>query len=625
MYRGSRSNGKASRSQMECLANDAKAMEEIRDLLASRRKFPLEDEVGGKRNLRSYLEGQPLPDTDGTEASTAALEAIVLSVGRPSLLIREGRFEEPHLQIWKERLAGTRPNVEKMIPSVGRVELLQHPDFKWVGTGWVVDEGVVVTNRHVAETFAARNGNGLAFRSSFLGQISARVDFLEEYQEPEEFEVNIQEILFLAERGRADIALLRLKGGNGLPDPIPLSERDPEDRLAIGVIGYPASDGRRNPGPAMGRIFRDIYDVKRFAPGFVTLSDSSQVIEHDCTTLGGNSGSPLIDLASGEAVGLHFSGRFGSANFAVKAGVVRDRLARHGVVSCAGAGTGEEERRRPEDYADRQGYDEDFLGNEPEVTVPLPRLSNGLRRNAVRVGRQRGMSGYALDYTHFSVVMNGSRKLAYYTAVNIDGSEEILLRRRNTTWKIDPRIPRDVQAGNELYRGNRLDRGHLVRRLDPVWGSDSVARRADDDTFHYSNAAPQHERLNQRSWLALEEYLLRNAHARDLKISVFTGSVFSEDDPRYRRDFRLPQEYWKVVAMVTPQGNLNATAYLLSQKRLLDEIEFAFGAFRTYQVAVGEIEEITGIDFGGLKASDPLESVESTGAREIRGPEDLLF
>src|SRR5262249_3559703 len=47
---------------------------------------------------------------------------------------------------------------------------------------------------------------------------------------------------------------------------------------------------------------------------------------HNCTTLGGNSGSVVVDLKSGEALGLHFSGGFLRTNFAVRADRVKERL-----------------------------------------------------------------------------------------------------------------------------------------------------------------------------------------------------------------------------------------------------------------------------------------------------------
>jgi endonuclease G len=38
----------------------------------------------------------------------------------------------------------------------------------------------------------------------------------------------------------------------------------------------------------------------------------------------------------------------------------------------------------------------------------------------------------------------------------------------------------------------------------------------------------------------------------------------------------------------------------------MDDLEFAFGPFRTYQVPLRQIEALTGLDFGELKAYDPM-------------------
>ena len=45
---------------------------------------------------------------------------------------------------------------------------------------------------------------------------------------------------------------------------------------------------------------------------------------HDATTLGGNSGSVMVDLASGEAIGLQFGGIEGERDSAVQAARVRE-------------------------------------------------------------------------------------------------------------------------------------------------------------------------------------------------------------------------------------------------------------------------------------------------------------
>src|SRR6185503_16144936 len=105
----------------------------------------------------------------------------------------------------------------------------------------------------------------------------------------------------------------------------PLSASPAQAEQQVAVIGYPARDRRVPDDELMQSIFGNVYNKKRLAPGQVTEA-RSDVLLHDCSTLGGNSGSVLVDLATGEAVGLHFAGRFLETNYAVPAPVVASRL-----------------------------------------------------------------------------------------------------------------------------------------------------------------------------------------------------------------------------------------------------------------------------------------------------------
>jgi hypothetical protein len=67
----------------------------------------------------------------------------------------------------------------------------------------------------------------------------------------------------------------------------------------------------------MDRIFEGIYDVKRLAPGYLTSEDQNGSFSHDCTTLGGNSGSCVIDVETGSVIGLHWGGDYLEPNHAV--------------------------------------------------------------------------------------------------------------------------------------------------------------------------------------------------------------------------------------------------------------------------------------------------------------------
>lgn len=267
-------------------------------------------------------------------------------------------------------------------------------------------------------------------------------------------------------------------------------------------------------------------------------------------------------------------------------------------------------------YKTISGYDPDFLGN--YHNVPLPQLKQELQNDIALLKDGSNI----LHYTHFSILVSKSRRLAYFTAVNIDGKLLIELKREKDRWYFDPRLDRQYQMGPEFYVKNDLDRGHLVRRSDPVWGE--LAQKANEDTFHFTNCSPQHKNFNQKTWLSLEDYILRNADNYDLKITVFTGPVFRPDDLIYRGT-QIPAEFWKVVVFLKSDYSLSATAYLQTQKNLIEDMEFAYGPYRTYQTQISKIEQLTGLHFGKLSGLDPLSKLEGQFAIVINQPESIRY
>ncbi len=268
---------------------------------------------------------EPLVDAAGlaTTPGTRVVETIVSRNARPVMIIRDNRataeFVGPDSQVWANRVTGAQGILDLVIPSIGRVEVSNNPDYLWVGTGWLVAEDVLVTNRHVAREFAKQGPEGFVFRSGLNGgpQIP-RVDFLEEYGSSQSLEFTVDSVLWIAKPSEPDVAFLRVRKstfGPPLPPPILLAEDKIEEEI-VATIGYPAKDARVPDQDLVRRIFGDVYEKKRLAPGQVKLVHEED-LEHDCSTLGGNSGSPVVSLGSGKAVGLHFSGVFLEANFAV--------------------------------------------------------------------------------------------------------------------------------------------------------------------------------------------------------------------------------------------------------------------------------------------------------------------
>jgi endonuclease G, mitochondrial len=248
------------------------------------------------------------------------------------------------------------------------------------------------------------------------------------------------------------------------------------------------------------------------------------------------------------------------------------------------------------------GFDKDFLS----VLINLPELSTSNKENAFSINGSE-----VIDYTHFSLALNKVRRFAFWVAWNIDGGNIRRLSRKGIPFIIDPRVPQEFQVGDELYEGNRLDRGHVARRADLLWGAPADAEKANKDSFFFTNITPQMDDFNQGRigglWGRLEDAVFEDTDVEDLKVSLFGGPVFRDDDRNFM-NVKLPREFWKVI-MFVEDGKLKAKGFLLAQN--LDQLKaFELDAFKVYQVALTEIEERCGLTF-----PDALKGVDSVGKR----------
>jgi endonuclease G len=567
------------------------------------------------------------------------LESIVMRRQRPVLAIRDNVaklifIDEADSEIWGERLKKARPLLDRAIPAVGRIDLTG-ARLDWVGTGWLVAENIIVTNRHVANEFAARS-EGFAFKMGLNGQISADVDFLQEIDNSKRLVFKLLKPLHIEEPPGPDVAFFEIEivsGNAKLAEPIDLATMIVNTEN-VATIGYPAYDSRIPEPDLMERIYGKIYNKKRLAPGGVTQIESTRLC-HNCTTLGGNSGSVVFDLTNGQAVGLHFSGSFLATNYAVRADVVKKllddihsgrRRRQPGGVSLTFPADGgetdliDETESVASDYRDRGGYDPEFLGS--RFVVDLPTVTR--HADDVLDFEFDGETQTELRYEHFSVVMSRSRRMCFLSGCNIDGN--LPKKSPRARWKGDPRIPKSQQIMKECYGAPpKFSRGHMTRREDPGWGTRAVAKRGNEDTMHVTNVAPQMQAFNAPIWLALEDYALQHAREDEMKISVFTGPYFTDRDPDMY-GVLIPLTYWKVIAFIHDDtGKLCATGYEMSQEQSLQPEEFVYGVFTSpqlgtaTQVPIRSIEAKSGIHFGKLASVDPLagdeEGVSDAGPR----------
>lgn len=341
---------------------------------------------------------------------------------------------------------------------------------------------------------------------------------------------------------------------------------------------------------------------------------------------------------------------------------------------------------KTEDFNNRGGYEAGFI---PGFVVPLPSLAGVNWAPAKNRLASPGEDPHELHYHHFSIVMNADRRLAGFTAVNIDGARIKAVNRdtkaviNNPTindlgveslqedgaeasddFRPDRRILPEEQMNAPFYEKQKVQgfpdpkspariarifqKGHIILRSDPAWGgTDDEALAAERDTFFYTNAAPQIGFFNQGSplnrpgtkgklrWRAVETYVLRNAVTMRKRICVFAGPIFANTDPVYRFNSKVPLRFWK-IAIWSDGAALRAIALIADQKPVLKimpegaEPE-AFGddeelaRVSEFLTTVAEIERLTGLDFGAATRAADVRAGGDRSPAIDLGPEDLVI
>jgi S1-C subfamily serine protease len=229
----------------------------------------------------------------------AALELIVRLM-RPSLLSQNRAIEElpPEASGFSDEWDGFRADVRPSLYTIGR---LDNDAGRGIGTGFLVSDKILVTNTHVLEI--------LSSGTLKLERGQAFVRFKGEWNVvPDEKAFDVVKVVAVHET--LDLSLLEVDAVS-LGDDRKVLRVASEPAVkgdAVVVLGYPQNDSERNP-MFVSSIFANRFGVKRAAPGELIEVKASGIF-HDCSTLGGNSGSPVVSLKSRQIIAVHCAGSF---------------------------------------------------------------------------------------------------------------------------------------------------------------------------------------------------------------------------------------------------------------------------------------------------------------------------
>ena len=165
------------------------------------------------------------------------------------------------------------------------------------------------------------------------------------------------------------------------------------------------------------------------------------------------------------------------------------------------------------------------------------------------------------------------------------------------------------ESRNGVFGPNPWDRGHLARRKSLSWGDEAEASNAELESDLWSNIAPQHENLHDDAWGKIEDWMLKHVENDIQRASVFTGPVFTEDDPKHKNGpnempIRIPAGFWKVIT-IKLNGVMRSAGFLVWQRDYNSETPLPFAPVLE-QVRLTTIEVLTGLTFPSLRTFDPL-------------------
>ena len=288
-----------------------------------------------------------------------------------------------------------------------------------------------------------------------------------------------------------------------------------------------------------------------------------------------------------------------------------------------------EENKRLEDSTDYslcKGYQANFLGS-GNKSVSIPQPAEKIKKF---IAKTIGSTGIILKYYNYSVIFHSVRMMPIISCVNVAGDpgERTDRQKRKDNWLRDSRLSFDTQLNDSWYRGSGFDRGHMSRREDADWGAtaDDAFRNA-NLTCMYTNACPQVPKINRSDsgknlglWGKLEQLVLEKGVEKEVgktsKMSVFNGPIFQDDDPVFK-GIQIPMDFYKIVIWLTDTNDLKATAFRLSQTKLVSNIDFEEididqnTEFKPYHVSIKQLAKDTNIDFSAIEPIDTFEGKEN--------------
>lgn len=240
---------------------------------------------------------------------------------------------------------------------------------------------------------------------------------------------------------------------------------------------------------------------------------------------------------------------------------------------------------------DRDNRDEKSVESYRNKSMEMPAKINGTSELLLK------REGYFVSY-------NKERRIPNWVAWRLSASHTSGdYYRDGQMFTEDNEVPRPRATDSDFY-GSSYDRGHMCPSGDSKW-----SKKAQEQSFLFSNVCPQNHELNKGDWNDLEQQC-RYWAKRQGDLYIVTGPVFYNGvrNTIGRNKVAVPDAFFKVI--LADRSRAKAIGFVYPNRSGHKDMT-------AYVKSVDEIEQLTGIDFFPLLDDRIEERVEAADYRKM--------
>ncbi|MEM7676481.1 MAG: serine protease, partial [Myxococcota bacterium] len=251
----------------------------------------------------------------------AALQ-LSLSLGRSSQVCAPGKVGEGEIPAWlRTTWQRFTQSFAASMDAIGCLERAKDddassPSYQPVATGFLIRDDVVLTTRYAVDA--------LTFGGMQLEPGMARFD-VDLYGDAPRRWQPVALLKVIAVHETLDVALLQSEPFSRFStvEPLSLAGIPPTDSAAVCTIGHPGTT--YDHADLVNVVFGCVGEAKQSSLAEILSADALSIY-HDCSTLMGSLGSPVIDVETAAVVGVQSRGSFLTRNIAVSTAALENWL-----------------------------------------------------------------------------------------------------------------------------------------------------------------------------------------------------------------------------------------------------------------------------------------------------------